>query len=67
MALNKLWLFADADESVYAHYYHEIRKNMAAGGVLEGYQEQILALKTQLEALEGKSKQGWLDRILGRS
>lgn len=29
-----LWLFDDDDESVYDHYTGEIRKNMAAGGII---------------------------------
>lgn len=36
--------FGDRDESVYRHYNHEIRKNMAAGA-------RIAELETQLEAL----------------
>lgn len=37
-----LWLFDDARESVYAHYQHEIGKNMRAGAIL-AEREQALA------------------------
>ena len=40
-----LWLFDDAEESVYEHYHHEIRKNMSTG-------EVIVALERQLEDLK---------------
>lgn len=57
-----LSLFDDVDESVYEHYYHEIRKNMAAGGILEERDREIRELKAALEA----QKSGWLSRLLGR-
>jgi ubiquinone/menaquinone biosynthesis C-methylase UbiE len=41
-ALPSLSLFGDAAQSVYTHYEHEIRKNMAAG-------QRILELESQLE------------------
>lgn len=42
-ALPGLHLFGDSEESVYAHYYHEIRKNMSAGGrILELERENAL-------------------------
>jgi len=63
---DRLWLFADSSESVYQHYYHEIRKNMAAGGVLEEFQAEISNLKAQLEALGGESPRGWISRLLQR-
>ena len=59
---TSLSLFDDADESVYAHYHHEIRKNMAAGGILEERDREIRALKAALEQRKG----GWLGRLLGR-
>ena len=43
-----LSLFDDADESVYAHYHHEIRKNMAAGGVLAERDREIADLRAAL-------------------
>lgn len=49
-------LFGDAAESVYAHYNHEIRKNMAAGGV-------IADLERRLEAF-GRGRDGGAPRGL---
>ena len=46
---GQLWLFDDSEETVYQHYYGEIRRNMAAGGILAGLQEEIERLKTQLD------------------
>lgn len=43
--LPALSLFGDADESVYAHYNAEVRKNIAAG-------HRILELEAQLAALQ---------------
>ena len=40
--LPALSLFGDAEESVYAHYHAEVRKNIAAG-------HRILELEQQLE------------------
>jgi SAM-dependent methyltransferase len=46
---GRLWLFDDATESVYAHYYHEIRKNMAAGGILAERDAEIRSLRQRLD------------------
>jgi SAM-dependent methyltransferase len=43
-----LSLFGDRDESVYAHYNHEVRKNMDAGG-------RIAELEAELERLRSQS------------
>jgi len=43
-------LFGDAAESVYRHYEHEIRKNMAAGGVIEDLERRIARLRARLVA-----------------
>jgi SAM-dependent methyltransferase len=58
-------LFDDAGESVYEHYYHEIRKNMAAGELLAEKERELAELKATLR----KSRQagGWWDRLLGRT
>jgi SAM-dependent methyltransferase len=44
--LQALSLFGDREESVYAHYNHEVRKNMSAG-------ERIAELERELHALRG--------------
>ena len=46
--LPQLALFGDAEESVYAHYNHEIRKNMGAG-------QRIAELEAELAALREKA------------
>jgi SAM-dependent methyltransferase len=43
-------LFGDAAESVYRHYEHEIRKNMAAGGVIQDLERRIARLRERLAA-----------------
>jgi len=44
--MQALSLFGDREESVYAHYNHEVRKNMTAG-------ERIAELERELEMLRG--------------
>lgn len=48
-ALPPLHLFGDAEESVYAHYNGEVRKNMAAG-------QRIAELERRVAELEQRSK-----------
>jgi SAM-dependent methyltransferase len=45
--LPALSLFGDSEESVYAHYNHEVRKNMGAG-------ERIAELEREIERLRGE-------------
>jgi SAM-dependent methyltransferase len=47
--LPELSLFGDREESVYAHYNHEIRKNMSAG-------VRIAELETEVARLRGQSQ-----------
>jgi len=61
-----LSLFDDADESVYAHYYHEIRKNMAAGELLAAREREIAGLRAALDASgSGQPRPSWWRRLLG--
>jgi len=61
-----LSLFDDAGESVYAHYYHEIRKNMAAGEILAARDREIAGLRATLEAGRVEPAQtSWWRRLLG--
>jgi chloramphenicol O-acetyltransferase len=53
---GRMWLFHDEEESVYRHYYHEIRKNMAAGELLLKKDAEIEQLKQRLDE-PGRS--GW--------
>lgn len=60
-----LSLFDDAAESVYQHYYHEIRKNMAAGGILLEKDREIEELKLALD--KASNPLPWWQRLLGRN
>ena len=61
-----LSLFDDAVESVYQHYYHEIRKNMAAGEILADKEREIAGLRAELEARTAKPRlAAWWQRLLG--
>jgi len=55
---GNVWLFDDLQESVYQHYYGEIRRNMAAGGIIAGLETEIERLKTQLEQAISDSPAG---------
>ena len=59
-------LFDDVSESVYEHYYHEIRKNMATGGLLEEKDREITALKARLAEMP-VTNPSWWRRLLGKS
>jgi SAM-dependent methyltransferase len=45
-----LELFDDADESVYEHYQHEIRKNMSAGKILAQKERELADMKSLPQA-----------------
>ncbi len=47
-SLPGLAVFGDREESVYAHYNHEVRKNMAAGG-------RIVELEAELDTLRNET------------
>lgn len=63
--LPALSLFGDRDESVYAHYNHEVRKNMAAGARIAELEAEVARLRTQAaEAASGAERRerpvrGW--------
>ena len=59
-----LSLFDDAGESVYGHYYHEIRKNMAVGELLAEKERELADLKLALEKNQAGSS--WWSRLLGK-
>lgn len=44
-------LFGDREESVYAHYNHEIRKNMAAGGRIAELEAEVARLNAEIARL----------------
>lgn len=51
-ALPSLSLFGDATQSVYSHYDHEIRKNIAAGHRILELEAQLADERARREALE---------------
>ena len=48
---GNLYLFDDQEESVYQHYQGEIRRNMAAGGIINELEKQIGELKEAIAAI----------------
>jgi 2-polyprenyl-3-methyl-5-hydroxy-6-metoxy-1,4-benzoquinol methylase len=63
---QQLWLFDDREESVYQHYHGEIKRNMAAGGIIAGLEKEIEALKARAEELK-TARNSWWRRLLGKS
>ncbi|MFT3790113.1 MAG: class I SAM-dependent methyltransferase [Rudaea sp.] len=51
--LPQIALFGDRAESVYRHYDHEVRKNIAAGGRILELEAQVQALRAEIERLQG--------------
>lgn len=49
--LPGLDLFGDREESVYGHYNHEIRKNIAAGGRIAELEAEVARLQAELASL----------------
>ena len=49
--LPALALFGDREESVYSHYNHEVRKNMAAGGRIAELEADVAALQAENDRL----------------
>ncbi len=50
-----LSLFGDAEQSVYRHYQHEIRKNIAAGGVLAELEARLAQAEARALAAEARA------------
>jgi len=42
-----LWLFDDREESVYQHYHDEIRRHIAAGGIIAGLEKEISEMRNR--------------------
>ena len=49
-ALPNVSLFGDRQESVYAHYNHEIRKNMSAGARIAELEAEVKKLRDELQS-----------------
>lgn len=61
-----LWLFDDQEETVYQHYHGEIRRNMAAGGLMAGLEKEMTALQRELEQMAHR-KRSWWQRLFGKT
>jgi SAM-dependent methyltransferase len=68
-----LCLFDDAQQSVYQHYQGEIRRNMAAGGIIAardkeiaGCQQEIARLRAELAQRPAQALRPWYLRLFGR-
>jgi SAM-dependent methyltransferase len=59
----RLWLFDDREESVYQHYHGEIKRNMAAGGIIAGLEKKIVELE-KLTSLGLEPRPSWWQRLL---
>jgi len=55
-ALPQIALFGDHAESVYRHYDHEVRKNIAAGGRIVELETQNEVLRAEIERLRTMSR-----------
>jgi SAM-dependent methyltransferase len=65
---HNLWLFDDQAESVYAHYHHEIRKNMSAGNLLAAKEQELQQLRTELAKHISRPAESasWWRRLFGK-
>jgi len=63
---GQLWLFDDAEESVYQHYHGEVRRNMAAGDIIAGLEKKIEELATRHDRSEPVQRTWW-QRIFRKS
>ena len=68
---GRLWLFDDHEQSVYQHYQSEIKRHIAAGGIIADLQKEIAELKNRSDLPEvsppAVSQQSWWQRFLGKS
>lgn len=63
---QQLWLFDDFEESVYQHYNDEIRRHIAAGGIIARLEKELAELKSHL-ATKTPGKKPWWQRLSGKS
>jgi hypothetical protein len=63
---GRLCLFDDHEQSVYQHYQSEIKRHIAAGGIIADLQKEIAELKSRSDS-PAVSQQSWWQRFLGKS
>ena len=63
---GSLWLFDDHDESVYRHYHGEIKRHIAAGGIIARLEKEIAELKGRSNP-PAAPRSSWWRRFLGKS
>jgi len=63
---GRLWLFDDDGESVYQHYHSEIKRHIAAGGIIARLEKEIAHLREQAEQSAAQEK-SWWRRLLRKS
>jgi hypothetical protein len=67
----RLWLFDDREESVYQHYHGEIKRNMAAGGIIADLEKKIAELEklTNVDptSLGSEPRVSWWQRLLRKT
>lgn len=59
-----LWLFDDREESVYQHYHGEIKRHMAAGGMIARLEKEISDLRTRTST---PPQVPWWKRFFGKT
>lgn len=72
---GEIALFGDEGESVYAHYHHEVRRNIAAGTLLIEMERKLAEAESRARVAEAAASapivedaapRGWLTRLFGR-
>jgi ubiquinone/menaquinone biosynthesis C-methylase UbiE len=62
---GRMWLFDDHEESVYRHYHEEVRRHIAAGGIIADLQKEVEQLKNELAGMQ-LPKRSWWRRLAGK-
>lgn len=63
---SHLWLFDDREESVYQHYHDEIKRHIAAGGIIARLEKEISELRNSSDQAI-QSRGTWWQRLLGKN
>ena len=63
---GRLWLFDDREESVYQHYHSEVKRHIAAGGIIADLQKEVAELRNRFDP-PTESRKPWWQRFLGKS